>query len=82
MSSTGTASEGEEREKAPRGGRRAGSGRRPRNTRQVTLRLSPETIGALHELALVAGLSISEVAERKLRESLRIKKTTNFESKE
>jgi hypothetical protein len=50
-----------------RGGKRAGSGRKPRNTKQITLRLSPETIAALHAEAEVLGITLSELAEKKLR---------------
>ena len=39
----------------PRGGRRVGSGRKKRNTAQITLRLSPETIALLHEAAELGG---------------------------
>jgi hypothetical protein len=52
------------------GGRRPGSGRKPRNTQQITLRLSPETIVALHAGAEKLGLTISELAEKKLQKSL------------
>jgi hypothetical protein len=51
-----------------RGGRRAGSGRKPRDTRQVTLRLSPQTIRRLHEVAKELSIPISEVVEHCLKE--------------
>jgi predicted DNA-binding protein len=49
------------------GGKRAGSGRKRRNTRQVVLRLSPETIERLHARASELGKSLSEVAEKRLK---------------
>lgn len=53
--------------KSTHGGKRPGSGRKPRDTQQVTLRLSPETIARLRAQAETLGLTMSEVAERKLK---------------
>jgi hypothetical protein len=62
------------KESWPHGGWRPGSGRLRRNTRQIVLRLSPETIGRLHEAARVLGISMSELAEAKLARALGPKK--------
>jgi predicted HicB family RNase H-like nuclease len=53
--------------KSTRGGRREGSGRKPRDTQQVTLRLSPKTIAALHAKADNLGITLSALVEKKLK---------------
>jgi hypothetical protein len=50
------------------GGHRAGSGRRRRDTRQVTLRLSPATITRLHKRAAELGVSLSQLTEGRLKD--------------
>ena len=56
--------------KRGRGGARPGSGRKSRNTEQITLRISPETIQMLHVAAQHAGVSISELAEKAIKDYL------------
>ena len=51
------------------GGRRAGAGRKPSGRNPLLLRLSPNVIAALRKEAARRRLSISEVAEQKLKRS-------------
>jgi hypothetical protein len=53
--------------KFTRGGRRPGSGRKPRDTQQITLRLSPATIARLKSRANELEMTMSELAEKKLK---------------
>lgn len=57
-------------EKLSHGGRRAGSGRKRRNTRQISLRLSPDTIERLRAKAVSLAVTMSELAEKLLRKIL------------
>lgn len=54
--------------KSKRGGARPGSGRKPRNSEQITLRISPEIIGMIRLAAERAGISMSELAEKALKD--------------
>jgi predicted HicB family RNase H-like nuclease len=50
-------------DKKARGGKRPGSGRKKRNTVQLTIRLSREANERLRAQATAAGLSVSELVE-------------------